>query len=336
MTDERGSADTDNRDANSLKTDLNESNRLQAQLYTPNIELERYKAKLDFWKFTIVSGFAAIVIAAIPPSFQLATAHLESVKSDAERAASEQRFQDQYVQQFLDKALTQDVELRIRFADYFANVSAKDVRGGWVKYRDALIETRKRIRDSIEDKRKKIADIVAKTKGSPNFESNLLEEKLAWDYGEVGYVKPDSSVIRDPNTSSVAASAASAAASSRVGDLVRDTCEKEFDRYKDDNPGFVVAVSKDLGIKLSGTADEIIDSIRKETGWRILPDGVAAAQYARNGYLVVGGLKGSEQTLSNPLGHVVIVVDGPIAHDAYPTAYWTRLGGGGQRAKTIN
>src|SRR5215469_16013668 len=122
MTDQLGSADIDSRDAGSLKTDVNESNRSQAQLYIPSIELERYKAKLDFWKFTLVSGFAAIVITAIPPSFQLATAHLESVKSNAERLASEQRFQDQYVQQFLDKALTQDIELRIRFADYFANV----------------------------------------------------------------------------------------------------------------------------------------------------------------------------------------------------------------------
>lgn len=39
------------------------------------IGLDRYKAKLDFWKFVLGSVFAAIAIATIPPSFQFATAY---------------------------------------------------------------------------------------------------------------------------------------------------------------------------------------------------------------------------------------------------------------------
>src|SRR6266436_2743555 len=38
------------------------------------LRLDRYKARLDFWKFIWVSGCAAVLIAAIPPSFQFATA----------------------------------------------------------------------------------------------------------------------------------------------------------------------------------------------------------------------------------------------------------------------
>jgi hypothetical protein len=64
------------------------------------LELEYYKARLDYRKFVLGSVFVAIAIAAIPPPFQLATAVLEYVKSgqqlridqankDAERQAKQ-------------------------------------------------------------------------------------------------------------------------------------------------------------------------------------------------------------------------------------------------------
>ena len=35
-------------------------------------------------------------------------------------------------------------------------------------------------------------------------------------------------------------------------------------------------------------------------------------------------------------GHVVVVIAGPLAHGAYPTAYWGSLGGDPGRADTLN
>jgi len=81
---------------------------------------------------------------------------------------------------------------------------------------------------------------------------------------------------------------------------------------------------------------EIVDTIRNGNDWRPLPNGVAAAESATAGRLVVGGLKGSEQTRPDPHGHVVVVVRRPLARDAYPSAYWARLGGGGAQDKTVN
>ena len=37
-----------------------------------------------------------------------------------------------------------------------------------------------------------------------------------------------------------------------------------------------------------------------------------------------------------PHGHVVVVVDGLLNRNAYPSAYWGRLGGEGFKDKTIN
>jgi hypothetical protein len=86
----------------------------------------------------------------------------------------------------------------------------------------------------------------------------------------------------------------------------------------------------------AGTSGSDVDTIRGGNGWRPLRDGIAAAGSAAAGKLVIGGLKGSEQSNPDPHGHVVVVVDGPLAHDAYPSAYWGRLGGGGAKDETIN
>jgi hypothetical protein len=50
----------------------------------------------------------------------------------------------------------------------------------------------------------------------------------------------------------------------------------------------------------------------------------------------MAGLKGSEQAHPDQHGHVVIVVDGSLAHDAYPSAYWGGLGGQPGRNQTLN
>jgi hypothetical protein len=98
------------------------------------IKLERFKAGLDFWKYVIVSGFVALAIAAIPPVFQLATAKLEKIKADADRNAKQEEFREGYVKSFLDQGIQQDIELRLRLADYFAAVSTDPVRSGWIDY----------------------------------------------------------------------------------------------------------------------------------------------------------------------------------------------------------
>jgi hypothetical protein len=121
-----------------------------------------------------------------------------------------------------------------------------------------------------------------------------------------------------------------------MADRVKEACEACFDDHANDCSGFARAVASQLGIQLHGLADQIVDTIRGGNDWRPLRNGIAAAESAAAGKLVIGGLKGSEQFKPDPHGHVAIVVVGPLAHDAYPSAYWGRLGGGGAKDKTIN
>jgi hypothetical protein len=119
-------------------------------------------------------------------------------------------------------------------------------------------------------------------------------------------------------------------------DRVQEACEECFDAHKSDCSGFARAVATKLGVGLAGLADEIVETLRTGQGWTALPTGVAAAQSAKAGKLVIAGLKGSEQARPDPHGHVVVIVDGPLVRDAYPSAYWGRLGGIGEKDKTIN
>lgn len=112
-------------------------------------------------------------------------------------------------------------------------------------------------------------------------------------------------------------------------------CETEWDAFKSDCSGFVKAVAVDVGIGLSGQADDIVDQIQSN-GWKILVDGIAAKAQADAGLFVVGGLKGKDLDPPEAHGHVVVVVSGPMAFGKYPSAYWGKLNGVGAKNQTLN
>lgn len=112
-------------------------------------------------------------------------------------------------------------------------------------------------------------------------------------------------------------------------------CEANFEANAGNCSGFVKAVAATLAVTLNGLADDIVTQI--QTGdWQQLADGVAAAEKAGEGWLVVGGLQGGENVPPQSHGHVVIAVSGPLAHGLYPSAYWGKLGSVGKKNTTIN
>jgi len=121
-------------------------------------------------------------------------------------------------------------------------------------------------------------------------------------------------------------------------DRVKEACEACFEAHASDCSGFARAVSDHLGVQLHGLANDIVDTIRGGNGWTPLRNGAAAADSAAAGRLVIGGLKGSEQTHRDPHGHVVVVVTGPLdpTHDAYAKAYGGELGGRGAEDQWTN
>ena len=100
-----------------------------------------------------------------------------------------------------------------------------------------------------------------------------------------------------------------------------DACEAEWDAHQSDCSGFARAVAARLGVTLTGMANDIVGEIAGAP-WSPVADGPAAAGEAARGRLVIAGLRGADQQAPDAHGHVVVVVQGPLAHDLYPTAYW--------------
>jgi hypothetical protein len=113
-----------------------------------------------------------------------------------------------------------------------------------------------------------------------------------------------------------------------IGDEVLAACEKHWPTYKGDCSGLVKAVASELGIILSGQANDIVDQIQK-VPWEVLSSGVEASKKVHTGVVIAG--------LQAPLnGHVAVVVPGDLAQGKYPTGYWGRLGGVGKQKATLN
>lgn len=121
-----------------------------------------------------------------------------------------------------------------------------------------------------------------------------------------------------------------------MSDQVIAACIREFPAHSGDCSSFVKAVGADVGVTIEGVANDIVDTLRAGGDWVALADGPAALASARAGKLVLAGLRGDEQAVRNAHGHVVVVVDGPLDRNLYPSAYWGQLGGTGAECKTIN
>ena len=107
--------------------------------------------------------------------------------------------------------------------------------------------------------------------------------------------------------------------------------ERNWDSWKHDCSGFVHAVTTDLGVPLTGTANQIVDDLNASGNeWTKLGNDPQKAQdYASQGFVVVAGTKGEQH------GHVVIIVPAPHA-ERYPVGYWGQYGGTGRKNSTIN
>lgn len=118
-----------------------------------------------------------------------------------------------------------------------------------------------------------------------------------------------------------------------------NSCEQHWNNYKDDCSGFVKAVATDLGITLTGQADDIVNQIQSGN-WSPINDPVEAEKQAENGYLVIAGIKAADYVPPQVNGHVVVVVSGGLVPSgngqSYPHGYWGQLHGIGKRNQSIS
>ncbi|RWY75289.1 hypothetical protein [Rhizobium sp. WSM1325] len=147
------------------------------------IALRQQEARYGFQKFiwgTVVIGLASV---AIPATVTIVSALIEDWRKKTEFEQTVVRGQQDYIKSFLDTAVNQNIELRIRFADYFAHVAGAKERSDWQSYFEDLRTNRERIHKKINELE---AEKVKIQKGTdPQLEFETYRE-LKWAYDEIG------------------------------------------------------------------------------------------------------------------------------------------------------
>jgi lysozyme family protein len=168
-----------------------------------SVSLERYRMRLGFWQAiwgTLISGGVAVAIPAAVDAYK-ARLDLQKAQQEVELKQKEieskaQDLHQTYISKFLDTALNQDIELRLRLSEYFSYVSEQESREQWRKYHEELEKRRDAIRTSINQKEMRAAQlsVVTNPGSEEQIEQLQLKRELGWNYAEVGYARQDSNI----------------------------------------------------------------------------------------------------------------------------------------------
>lgn len=114
-----------------------------------------------------------------------------------ERDQKAEELWENNIKSFLTEAVNQDIELRLRFADYFSFVSSESSHDKWQAYRDNLKAQRDEARNDID--RLESEWVLENNRPKKDFERIArIQRNLEWRYREVGYVERDRSVSINP------------------------------------------------------------------------------------------------------------------------------------------
>ncbi|WP_174826505.1 DUF2304 domain-containing protein [Rhizobium ruizarguesonis] len=93
--------------------------------------------------------------------------------------------------------------------------------------------------------------------------------------------------------------------------------------FKEASHRYVIEVAHRLGVSLSGSSDQILESIEENASWRALLDGPAARDAALRGKFVIAGVKSGAGSPPRMEGQLAVVVAGSLNTGGWaPAGYW--------------
>jgi Lhr-like helicase len=177
--------------------------RQSAALQKRELELRWYQTRLGFWQAiwgTLITGGIAVAIPAAVEAYKIKIEAYkisqEQILKDREITLKDKELQgklqdmdQQYISQFLKTAVDPDMEMRLRFSQYFSYVSSNQTsREGWEKFRLALAVRLNELKDQVNQKEADVEKLRAKDSLSLDDKTKLhqLQRELTWDYAELG------------------------------------------------------------------------------------------------------------------------------------------------------
>ena len=160
--------------------------------------LERYRIRYGLYKIVLGTALVGLAGVLVPGAVEYWKLAFEDKRKAVEAGLAQVNSQQAYVKDFLQTALNQDIELRIRFADYFAHVAAEPFKQDWIGFRDSLMKVRDTNRQKIHENESAIRKDLSDNEPDLTTQVQIAEyeRKLEWLYREVGYVAKNRSIVR--------------------------------------------------------------------------------------------------------------------------------------------
>jgi hypothetical protein len=135
--------------------------------------LRRYEIRLGFWKVIWGTTLVGVIATLLPALVEVYKKYAEGFQLEAQRKLESERFElektkfyQDFLKDFAEKGYNQDIELRIRLAEYFATVSDETFAARWAKFLDVLSKRRNALYEKIDSLLEQIA--TEKSKAPPN------------------------------------------------------------------------------------------------------------------------------------------------------------------------
>ncbi len=162
-----------------------------------NTELERYRIRFGFYKVIAGTALVGALGIIVPGAIEFWQGYFEDRRKTKELEIAAAQRQQEYVQSFITTALNQDIELRLRFTQYFSSVLPDKQSAGWGKLYEVLKEDRDKTREEIHARERRIWKLLGIK--DPDVDQQIeiaqLRRELDWRYKEIGYVQHERTII---------------------------------------------------------------------------------------------------------------------------------------------
>lgn len=166
-------------------------------LNSEKIALARYRIKFGFYKIIFGTSLVGLAGILIPGAIEYWKTSFEDRRMRIQFESSQSNQQQEYLMEFVSTAIDQDIELRIRFSEYFANVSPRGFKEGWESYFESLKKIREDTQSEIHNNEELIRKLLNIEERSLDQQIALakLERELDWLYRQIGYAEKNRSIV---------------------------------------------------------------------------------------------------------------------------------------------
>ena len=156
-------------------------------------ELKRFELWIGFFKFSIGTVILGLVSTCLNHQYQNNQLALEREKSENAIALQEKQAEFEYLNKFINHAMSEDLEVRIRLAEYMQSAAlSKNIKEIWRQYYDVLIERQAEIlekREKLKKEEEKIAQNLVNIKESNEDERHRQIQEISNIQKEILYLQ---------------------------------------------------------------------------------------------------------------------------------------------------